>query len=85
MDNENNFIYSWFYIFFFLVYNVYINSNYNGLEVYRGAEMKAINKATNFPFEVVEITEKAVKLKMKNGAFLVITKAEFMKNYRVEK
>ena len=45
--------------------------------------MKAINKITNVPFEVVEITEKAVKLKMKNGAFLVITKAEFMKNYRV--
>ena len=64
---------------------MYINSNYNGFEIHKGAGMKAINKITNVPFEVVEITEKAVKLKMKNGAFLVITKAEFMKNYRVEK
>ena len=83
--NESNIIYCWFYIFLILVYNVYINSNYYGLEIYKGAGMKAINKITNVPFEVVEITEKAVKLKMKNGAFLVITKAEFLKNYRVEK
>ena len=47
--------------------------------------MKAINKITNVPYEVVAILDKAVKLKMKNGAFLVITKEEFLKNYRVEK
>ena len=43
LENENYFIYSWFYIFLILVYNVYINSNYYGLEIHKGARMEELN------------------------------------------
>ena len=47
--------------------------------------MTVLNKWSNKPYEVWEISEKTVKLKREDGTIFEISKSEFNFNYRVEK
>lgn len=43
------------------------------------------NRWSNKHYEVIEITEKTIKLKREDGSVFEILKSEFNFNYRVEK
>lgn len=47
--------------------------------------MFVLNRWNNKHYEVVEITEKTIKLKREDGTIFEILKSEFNFNYRVEK
>ena len=47
--------------------------------------MVIINKWTNKTYELLEMTEKSVKLKREDGTVFEISRSEYQFNYRVEK